>query len=212
MANKTNKNDNSSYQLHEDKLRKRSEAVIELLKQRGIIEDVKIEDEQVRKASREKKKVLFHNTQLMLRHYRDISWLLECFPDNVAAELDRPLHDLDALLSAIDAEMGLENKKLESRMESVHKSRLLLDRFNEALTVLKNKPGNGELMYKILYLTYIVPEKLSISEIRYRLGVCERHYYRMRTNAINILSLRLWATPAAQLDSWIEILALLESL
>lgn len=211
MKNSKNNCDNTMYQQQEDQLRKRSEAVIDMLKQRGIIEDAKIDDEQIRKAAKEKKKILYHNTRLMLHHYRDITWVLECFPMNIAAELDRPMQDLDALLDAIDAEMGMENKKLESRMESVRKSRLLLDRFNEALSVLKRKPGNGELMYKVLYLTYIVPEKLTIPEIRYRLNISERHYYRLRSNAINIVSLRLWATPEAKLDSWLEIIAVLES-
>ena len=42
---------------------------------------------------------MYHNTMLMLQHYRDISWALECFPAHIAEELDRPMDDLDALLS-----------------------------------------------------------------------------------------------------------------
>ena len=51
----------------------------------------------------------------------------------------------------------LGNKKLESRLESVRKSRLLLDRVNEALSVLKKKPDNGAKMYELIYLTYLAP-------------------------------------------------------
>jgi len=34
--------------------------------------------------------------------------------------------------------------------------------------------------------------------------------YRLRSQAFNILSLRLWAAPAEELDSWLEVLTLLE--
>lgn len=51
------------------------------------------------------------------------------------------------------------NRKLENQLEGAKKSRLLLDRVNEALTVLRQKPKNGDDLYKLIYLTYIGPEK-----------------------------------------------------
>ena len=72
-------------------------------------------------------------------------------PSEVAQELDQPLKDLDALLSVVDTQVALGNAKLEHRLLSIRKSRLLLDRINEALTVLRHKPGNGELMYNIIF-------------------------------------------------------------
>ena len=85
------------------------------------------------------------------------------------------------------------NRKLESRVESLRKSRLLLDRINEALTVLKKKPGNGPRLYELIYLTYIVPEKLSHTDLLFRLDLSSRQYYRLREEAISILSIRLWS-------------------
>ena len=49
---------------------------------------------------------MYHNTQVMLKHYRDIVWALECFPSEVAQELDQPLKDLDALLSVVDTQVA----------------------------------------------------------------------------------------------------------
>jgi hypothetical protein len=155
---------------------------------------------------------MYHNTLLMLKYYRDITWALECFPADVAAELDHPLGALDALISLINTELSMDNAKLEGRLMSVQKSRLLLDRFNEALTVLRKKPGNGELMYQSLYLSYIIPENLSHAEILFRLNISSRHYYRIRQQAVNILSIRLWAAPAGELDAWLEVLTILEAL
>ena len=59
----------------------------------------------------------------------------------------------------VDTQVALGNAKLEHRLLSIRKSRLLLDRINEALTVLRHKPGNGELMYNIIFQTFITPDK-----------------------------------------------------
>jgi hypothetical protein len=208
-----NKNPNSSlYDQQERKLATQSEAFLQMLTRRGILEDQQIGDDTIRQATKTKKRRMYHNTQLMLKHYRDINWALECFPDHIAGELDRPMNDLDSILSLINAELGMDNAKLENRLMSVQKSRLLLDRVNEALTVLKQKPGNGELLYNTLYLTYVVPETLKQAEILFRLNISQRHYYRVRQQAITILSIRLWAAPAGELDAWLEVLTLLEAL
>ena len=153
---------------------------------------------------------MYHNTRQMLQHYRDIAWALECFPARVAEELDRPLHNLDALLTAVDAQLAMQNNRLEHRLECVKKSRLLMDRINEAITVLRQKPKNGQKMYDIIFQTYIIPEKLTHDELLYRLDISDRHYYRLRQQAINILSIRLWAAPSGSLDAWLEVLVLLE--
>ncbi|HCC34446.1 MAG TPA: hypothetical protein DEQ02_01940 [Ruminococcaceae bacterium] len=203
-------NINTAYEHQENQLSGKSEAFLRILTKRGLLGDAQITDERIQQAEMEKKRKLYHNTLLMLQHYRDIVWALECFPEHIAEELDRPIQGLDALLSAVDAEIGMSNKRLERRLESVQKSRLLLDRINEALTVLKKKPRDGGMMYKIIHETFITPEALTHADILYRLNISSRHYYRLRQQAINILSIRLWTTPTAELDSWLEVLTLLE--
>ena len=154
-----------------------------LLERRGIVGDPDIPNTKARLAEQELRRNMYHNTQVMLKHYRDIVWALECFPSEVAQELDQPLKDLDALLSVVDTQVALGNAKLEHRLLSIRKSRLLLDRINEALTVLRHKPGNGELMYNIIFQTFITPDKPSHTDILYRLDISERHYYRLRQQA-----------------------------
>ena len=202
----------NQFEIQERKLSGQSEAFLHMLTNRGLLEDPEIRDDAVRQAAKAKKRNTYHNTQLMLRYYRDINWALGCFPSHISEELDKPLNDLDTLLSLINAELGMDNAKLENRLASVQKSRLLLDRFNEALTVLREKPGNGELMYQSLFLTYITHEDLTHAEITCRLKISSRHYYRIRHQAINILSIRLWAAPAGELDAWLEVLTLLEAI
>lgn len=200
------------YEQQESQLSAQSSAFINLLTKRGILEDREIDNDRIRQAQKEKKRNMYHNTLLLLQHYRNIVWALECFPATVAEELDHPLGDLDALLDRMDLEFGMNNRKLESRMESVRKSRLLLDRVNEALSVLKRKPENGAKMYELIYLTYIAPDKLSHTDLLYRLDISSRHYYRLRQQAFTILSIRLWSAPVGEVDSWLEVLTLLESI
>ncbi len=199
------------YKQQEHRLQEQSDAFIRLLTKRGILADSQIEDEHIRQVQQEKRRAMYHNTQLLLEQYRNITWALECFPDTVAEELDQPLGDLDSLLDKMDLEMGMGNRKLECRLESIRKSRLLLDRVNEALTVLKRKPDNGAKMYELIYLTYLAPDRLNHTDLLYRLDISSRHYYRLRQQAITILSIRLWSAPANEVDAWLEVLTLLES-
>ena len=75
---------------------------------------------------------------------------------------------------------------------------------------LNPKTKNGEMMYNIIFQTFLTPEKLTHTEILYRLSISDRHYYRLRQQAVNILSIRLWTAPAGCLDAWLELLTLLE--
>ena len=188
----------------------KTEQILSMLERRGIVEDPSILGEKARKAEQKMRRKMYHNTQLMLKHYRDIVWALECFPKQVAEELDQPLRDLDALLGAVDTQLAMGNLRLEHRMQNIKQSRLLLDRINDALMVLRQKPGNGETMYNIIFQTFVTPEKLTHTEILYRLNISDRHYYRLRQQAMNILAIRLWTAPAGSLDAWLEVLTLLE--
>lgn len=203
---------NSLYEQQEEKIRAQSDAFIGILTKRGILGDQDVDDEKIRAAQQEKKKAAYHNTLVLLQQYRNIAWMLECFPSTVAEELDQPFEDLDELIDRVDVEMAMGNRKLENRIGSIQKSRLMLDRVNEALTVLRKKPKNGEQLYNLIYLTYIAPEKLSITEMLYQLDMSSRQYYRLREQAITILSLRLWASPKREMDVWLDVLTLLESM
>ena len=187
-----------------------ADAVIQFLTHRGILGDTRIDDERARAIKQQKTKNAYHNTLLLLKHYRTIAWLLECFPDTIAQELDQPFDRLDELIDRLDMEMAIGNKKLENRLAGIEKSRMILDRVNEALTILKKKPGDGQKLYELIYLTFIAPETLNHSELLYRLNLSSRHYYRCREQAINILSLRLWSSPAKEVDFWLELLAVLD--
>ncbi len=188
------------------------DVVMEMLAKRGLIGDAKISSEKAREAQQKKNKAAYHNTALLLKHYRMISWMLECFPDTIAQELEQPFEGLDQLIERLDIERAYGNRKLENRLESIQKTRLMIDRVNEALSILKRKPGDGEMLYQLIYLSYIAPEELSHVEILFRLAVSSRQYYRLRQDAINILSIRLWSAMTKEGDFWLEMLTLLDNM
>lgn len=190
----------------------KSATLFEMLARRGILDDDSIDDELIRKAQKAKRRNSYHNTQMLLQNYRNIAWALECFPAQIADELERPMEDLDSILSLVNAEMGMGNVKLENRLLSIQRSRLMMDRINEAISILKKKPGNGRQMYDIVYHTWLGPEVLSHTEILYRCDISTRHYYRLRQQAVNIISMRLWSAPGKELDSWLEVMSLLEEM
>lgn len=206
------KQDNSLYEQQERRIQAQSDAFITLLTKRGILADQQINDEKKRIAKQEKAKNSYHNTLMLLQHYRTIMWMLECFPETVAVELDRPFEGIDRLIENVDTAVTLGNKKIESRIKGIQKSRLLIDRVNEALTVLKKKPENGERLYDLIFSTYIAPEKLNHQDLIFKLNMSSRNYYRLRQQAITILSIRLWSAPASDVDFWLEMLTLLEGL
>jgi len=199
------------YQQQEEKLRAQSGAVMDLLARRGLIGDKQINSEKARNIQQERRKAAYHNTEMLLKNYRTVVWQLESRPSMIAAELNTPFASIDQLIQQLDLEMAMGSRKRENELASIQKSRMLIERVNEALTVLKSKPENGERLYELIYLTYISAVKLSHNELLYRLNLSSRSYYRLREQAITILSIRLWAAPTAEADFWLDMLTLLEN-
>ena len=183
-----------------------AEAVLSFLRDRGVLTSKDLTPQQVEE---NKQKQAYHNTLLLLANYRNILWQTDSELETIAAELELPLQNLDAVLSRIDAQIGMENRRLELRLERLAKTRQLLDRINDALTTLKRKPENGQLLYDLIYMTYIGEEKLLQTDVLFRLNISRRHYYRLKEQAISIISLWLWSAPSSDLDLWLELVSML---
>ena len=200
------------YEQQENRILAQSDAFISLLTKRGILGDQKIDDEKMRAAQKEKKRTAYHNTQMLLKNYRKMVWVFSCYPEEILQELEAPFENFDRMVDRLDLEMAIGNKRMESRLEAAARSRLLLDRFNEAMAVLHKEPTRGEKLYQLIYTAYLAPEKLKLEEILFRLDLSQRHYYRLREQAISILSIRLWSAPSEDVDVWLELLTLFEHL
>lgn len=189
--------------------KEKSTALFKLLMSIGLVGDPNIRDKKVQTMQKKKRQNAYHNTELLLKHYRNIAWMIECFPETVSEELNRSFDDVDTMIERLDFEISIGNRTIENRLESMYKSRRLLDSVNEALTVLQKKPEDGERLYKLIYLTYISPETLTHNQIVYRLDISSRQYYRLREQAINILSIRLWSAPNKDIEFWHELISIM---
>ena len=192
------------------KLSSKERRFLDFLKKGGYLSDPEVENPEVRAKKRADNRRIYHNTQLMLEHYRDLVWVMETIPNELKSELDIPLADLDALISRLDLELSLNNHRLESRIYALIKSRMLMDRLNEAIDFLKTKPDEGELMYQIIYYTFIGEKMNSVYDILNKIGIAKTRYYKLRKKAITMISVKLWTVPDIKLELWLELLSYFE--
>lgn len=203
-----NRINKSSYTQDEDAFASNMVKCMGSLKDKAAAED-ESSDKKNSAATQKRQKIAYHNTLMLLKNYRNIAWIAECLPETIAYELDEKFKDIDTIIDRIDIQLSLENKKLESRLEGAKKTRLLLDRINEALTVLMKKPGNGPELYKVISETFIIPEIYDVRSIAQKLRISLKKYYRLREQAISIISIRLWAAPTLETDIWLNMMTML---
>lgn len=184
--------------------------IIDLFIRSGLIANDKIADKNIRAKQQEKQQKVYHNTELLLKQYRNLVWMMDNFPDTIAEELDKPFEKFDDMIDRLDLEMSIGNKKIQNKLAGLEKTRLLIDRINDALTVLKKKPDDGETLYSLIYMSYISPEVLNHNELLFRLSISSRQYYRLREKAISVLSLCLWNSNDKDLDLWLNVIEMLK--
>lgn len=199
-----------SYAEEEMNLSDQSKAFMDYLTTRGILSDPQIADKNIRERKQELAKKAYHNTFLLLKHYRDIVWAMNSIPTELKQELNVPLSDLDGLINRLDIEMSMENTEMENRLRTIMKSRLLIDRVNEAVSVLKNKPTDGDILYEVIYRTYIGPKPNSITDLIMDMGMTRRRYYRFRNMAIELISIKLWSSPDSKIELWLDLFDILD--
>ncbi len=200
----------SAYDDQEKEIAEKTNAFLHMLTKRGLLKDQEISDKNVQSARQRYLQKAYHNTEMLLCKYRTLLWIMECYPEEIAQELDAPLSNLDALIEKIYTRSCLDDQKIENRLNSALRTRMLIDLVHDALTVLKRKPKNGPQLYNLIMLTYIQEEELTHIQITQKLDISSRTYYRMKKEAIDIIATRLWVTNNANLDSWFEVLSLLE--
>lgn len=183
-----------------------TEEIIRILKKKGLVVSIEGKNK-VADAREEFENKVFHNTELLLKQYRTIKWLIECFPTQVEEELSASFTNFDDLMLKLGIEeRAYGNYKIKGRMKSLAKTRMIMECINESISVLKKKPGNGEVLYRIIYLTYISDEEQDVKDISYSLDLSDRHYFRLKSEAIKTISMHLWAAPTAELEKWLDAL------
>ena len=185
--------------------------VINLLIMRGIILDDNVTDSKRQAYEQKKRKKAYHNTKLLLKQYRNISWLIQNFSSEVQEELETPFDNFDDMIDRLDLSIAMGNKHIENKISNLERCRRIIEQVNSAVSILKEVPVNGESLYQIIYLAYIGPESLRVDDILNRMGMAPATYYRYQEQAISIISMKLWATPnGKELSLWLDIVTALE--
>lgn len=145
-------------------------------------------------------KWVFHNTQLLLEHYRDVVWSLEVsvFQANVnfQAEFGNTIEEFLEL--SYEAGLDLPGSDVAARIRSMNKSRNMLRIIDSAVSLLREKYRNGEECYWVLYYTFLSPQQIgTVDEMVEKLSGCFRDfsrstYYRRKNEGIQQLGNLLW--------------------
>lgn len=103
---------------------------------------------------------VFHDTKLLLEHYRDVVWSLEVetFQTSINFQKEYGTTLEDFLDMTYKAGMEISESDVASRIESMNKSRNMLKIIDRAMELLQMKHQDGEWYYWILYLTYLAPK------------------------------------------------------
>lgn len=141
----------------------------------------------------------YHNTSLLLRKYREVTWSLEVSVSQSKKAFQREFGQSieDFLDSVYMAGLDLSGSHLENRAREIQKSSDMLRLIDEAVDILRAKHTQGEEYYWILYYAYLSPQKYPLDQILYLLqphirDISRTTYFRKRQKAIELLGSLLW--------------------
>ena len=143
---------------------------------------------------------LYHNTELLLKKYRDVVWSIEvsAMQAEVNFEFETGCKMTEFLDMSYAAGADLMNTKIEEQVRTMERNRKMLQLIDRAVDIIRRKHQKGEMMYWVLYYTYLCEKPLeSVEEIVDKIAqkqyyVSWQTYFNYRRQAINLLSTMLW--------------------
>ncbi|MBQ6907876.1 MAG: hypothetical protein IJQ28_05805 [Clostridia bacterium] len=148
----------------------------------------------------ERERYLYHNTELLLKRYRDVVWSVEASLEQAKlgfeSEMECKLEEF--LEMSYVAGFDLSNTNIEEHMRTLERNRKMLSYIDSAAKLLKKKQPDGEILYLIIYYTYLSEKKFESTDeiltkiIEHKIFLTEKSYYRKRKTAIQIMSTLLW--------------------
>lgn len=166
--------------------------------------------------NRENEEVLYHNTELLLKRYRDVVWSLEVAVHRVNKNFYQEYgSDIEGFLEmTYEAGMDLKGTEIEAQTKTITRSRNMLIMIDSAIDLLRTKHKNGELYYWILYYTYFSPQEMQntdeiVEKLReYIKDISRSTYFRKKNEAVLQLGRILWGYTSREC---IQIVDLLEN-
>ena len=147
-----------------------------------------------------KEEYLYHNTEVLLKNYRDVIWRVEVSLNSVKSKFENQFEcDLETFLElSYAAGADLSGTDIEDRMRTLERNRKMLKIIQDSLEFLRTKHKKGKLYYQILYVSFISPEeKECVEDIVEELAeagyiMSTKTFFRKKHEAIECLSNILW--------------------
>ncbi len=159
------------------------------------------ENSQAKSEHMAKEEYLYHNTEVLLKKYRDVIWSIEvsAIQAQIGFELEMDCKLEEFLEMSYVAGADLSGTQLQEQMRTVERNKNMLKIIEMAVKVLKENPKLGKEYYWVLFYTYLSKEILhSVDEILeaiYKetgIYMSQKTYYKYRKAAINKLRTILW--------------------
>lgn len=150
------------------------------------------------KLSREE--YLYHNTEILLKKYRDVVWSIEveAIQNRVSLELEMDCNLDEYLGKSYASGVDLSGIRIQEQMRVMERNKKMLKMIEGAVDILRRRQINGEMYYWILYYTYFSERPCKKTEEIIEL-VSEKteymswgSYFKRKAKAIEILSNILW--------------------
>lgn len=103
-----------------------------------------------------REKNAYHNTELLLRKYRDVVWSIEvsAMQAQISFEIEMGCKLEEFLEMSYAAGADLAGTDVQEQMRTMERNKKMLKIIESAVNLLKRKQGQGEEYYNIIYYTY----------------------------------------------------------
>ena len=151
-----------------------------------------------KKMSREE--YLYHNTEILLKKYRDVVWSVEVSAIqakfNLELEMDCKLEEF--LEMSYEVGIDLSRTNIAEQARTLERNRKMLEIIKNAVDIIRERWVDGEMYYWIIYYTYLSEKPCkSIDDILTHIGMetvtlSRKTYFKKREKAIMLLGDILW--------------------
>ena len=146
----------------------------------------------------------YHDTQLLLKKYRDVVWSLSMSVEHVKSDFRTYYGGSieDFLDSVYVAGADLSGTDIEERAKCIERSHKMLNLVDDAAATMRYKHKNGELYYQVLYFNYFSAQEYhsqdAVLEALEQTGypMCRKTMIEYRNHAVNLVSSFLWGYTA----------------
>ncbi len=155
---------------------------------------------EVDKKKQERAEYMYHNTELLLKKYRDVVWSIEvsALQTQMNFELEMECNISEFLEMTYEAGVDFAGTQIQEQIRTMERNKKMLQMIDASVNILRKKQNGGEEYYWILYYTYLSPKPCrDVEEIIRNVGnktepMAWKTYFSRRKKAIEFLSTVLW--------------------